>query len=480
MKKVFLFVAIVVCVLSMGADEGGPDAGAVYERMRAELNKVGAYTSTWEEYSSRGKKHEMFTRRIMRGRLMKSPKHYCRTITKAETSFDEQCKEGFQECYTASDNLSKMVLPGAYRVVGEIPIFPEDPKAYYINGENLATSGVWDFFDNWDRMLEGGRLEVEESKRGGKSCWLLTIYRGSLPDPDYNLDTAKIWVDKKTWFPKRIEYLRPGESKAAAFLDFREINLNPGLTAEDMGFEGLTLKWNLAKPPGGEGLDKLKLADYQTSGDASAGAGELLQKMDLALASIKDYAVTMTTSHRLYRVRLLKTERFNYIKGAGFGLELYEVAANYILFLPAKGSRMYHVPRLSPLVHVVPSGVYRVVGEQTFSPTDPRLFTSMGDDVKDLNFFGIRDTINKRMKTSDVEAARVKSPAGTMIRLESRVPVGPREPKVMIVVIDDNTSLPLRVDYRGYEDKDGFFQVDFAGLKTNLGLAPDGLIGDIK
>jgi len=117
-----------------------------------------------------------------------------------------------------------------------------------------------------------------------------------------------------------------------------------------------------------------------------------------------------------------------------------------------------------------------VMGEQTFTRDDPRLFSSLGDNVQDLDFFTIRDRVRGKLADSEVRTARSQEPAGILIELKTKILTGPREPKIMRLFLDPATSLPLRVEFRGYDDPQGFCQVDFSDLKTNTGLTAEDIL----
>ena len=453
------------------------DARALYERMRAELLKHPTYTGVYEDFSARGKNQEINAFRKVSVKCIQKPKWYCGTILEARFSFPDNMTPGYQECYTEKDDLSRLLLPGAFRMLGPVVLYPEDPKAYYINGENLKGEGIWEFFAEWDRMLKGGAISAEQVQLQDKPYWLLTIRRGQIPDPDYHLDLCKLWVDPNTWFPMRQEYFRPGEPKAAHVYQYRELNWDAPLKPEDMKFQGLSMSWNLAKPPGGKGLDQLQAPELKLAPEPAPKIEELLPRMDQALAPIKDYTLVMNTRFRFHRLRLIKQDRYSYLPAEhGFKVETLSLAANYILLGSTGGSRMFYVPSRDPLIHLLPGGVYKVMGEQTFTRDDPRLFSSLGDNVQDLDFFTIRDRLKAKLATSDVTAAKSAAPAGILIELKTKVPTGLREPETMQVLLDPQTSLPLQVGFRNYDDPEAFCQVEFSQLKTNSGLTVENLL----
>jgi len=478
MKKLCCGLAAAAVALVAGLHTArGEDARALYERMRTELLRHQAYTGIYEDFSARGKNQEINAFRKVSVKCIQKPKWYCGTVLEARFSFPDNMTSGYQECYTEKDDLSRLLLPGAFRMLGPVVMYPEDPKAYYINGENLKYEGIWEFFAEWDRMLQGGSIAAEQVQLQDQPYWLLTLRRGEIPDPDYHLDTCKIWVDQATWFPMRQEYFRPDEAKAAHVYQYREVKLDAPLKPEDMKFQGLSMSWNLARPPGGQGLDQLKAPEIKLAPEPAPGIEELLQRMDQALAPIKDYTVTMNTRFRFHRLRLLKQDRYSFLTAErGFKVETVSLAANYILLGSTAGSRMFYAPSHDALIHLFPGGIYKVMGEQTFTRDDPRLFSSLGDNVQDLDFLAIRDRVKAKLAFSDVTTAKSASPPGILIELKTNVPTGLREPKLMRVLLDPQTSLPLQVGFRNYDDPLAFCQVDFSELKTNSGLTVENLL----
>lgn len=464
-----LVLATLAVLLSRPAQ--GEDGRELYERMRSELFRHQTYTAVYEDYSARGKNHEINAFRVVAVKCIQTPKWYCGTILESRFSFPDQMTPGYQECYTESDDLSRLVLPGPYRMLGVIPMFPEDPKAYYLNGENLKYEGVWDYFLEWDRMLKGGSLRAEPTQWQGKSFWLLTIQRGEIPDPDYHLDTCQLWVDPDTWFPMRLEYFRPAETRSARRIIYRELKLSAPLSAQDMKFQGLAPGWNLARPALGPGLDQLTPAEPKlVPGPAPAGP-DLLTRFETALQPLQDYTAILSTRFRYHRLRLLKQDRYLYLRPEqAFALETISLAANYILLGASPGSRMFYAPGHSPLIHLLPAGIYKVMGEQTFTRDDPRLFSSLGDNVQNLDFFTLYERLKAKSGAAELRTALSTEPAGWMLELKTLSPTGPREPKIMRLFLDPETSLPTRVEFLGYDDPQGFCQVDFSQIQMNRGL----------
>jgi hypothetical protein len=224
-------------------------------------------------------------------------------------------------------------------------------------------------------------------------------------------------------------------------------------------------------------LDKLVAPEFKLGPEPAPRIEELLPRLNQALAPIKDYSVTMNTRFRFHRLRLLKQDRYSFLAAEhAFKVETVSLAANYILLGSSAGSRMFYVPSRDPLIHLFPGGVYKVMGEQTFTRDDPRLFSSLGDNVQDLDFFTIRDRIQAKLASATVATSRSASPAGILLELNTKVPAGPREPKIMRVLLDPQTFLPLQVGFRNYDDPQAFCQVEFSALKTNLGLTPENLL----
>jgi hypothetical protein len=453
------------------------DPRLIYNTMKAEIASHRTYTATFSVISERGPRHRTYARYRVFGRYVREPARYCEKRLKMEASFPEQAGAGYQECYTEKDDMSRILMPGALRVLGVIPMYPEDPKADYINGENLKRAAVWEWFEGWDRLLEAGEIEAGCKDHGGEERLLITITGD--PDPVYGHDRVKIWADRETWFPVRVETCARGDEKPALVFEFEEVRLDVPLTDDDMEFEGLAPGWNLASVsiPEGPKLDGLETVEPKLS-EADFNARRFMDMLDKALSGVRDYETKMTVELRYGRLRQYREERFLFVRqGNAFSSLNTRLEANYILLNAGEGFRAVYDPARDGLLHVIPSGVYRVMGEQTFPLDDPRVFTAIGDNVTELNFFAIRDRLKKTLETSvETKAATAAygKAKGPWIELAQKKKGVPKVPTVTRLLLDDMTRLPRRLEYRGYDDPRAYLAVTFDNTRVNLGVKKDG------
>lgn len=451
----------------------GMDPRQAYEKLRRTVTSLDSYTSTYKYSSERGEDHKIFSRRGTEGRYIRKPAHYCEKRTWVEASFREQAGAGYQECYTGADDLSRLLMPGPLRLLGLVPLYPEDPKASYLNGENLKTSAVWTWFDKWDLMLDGGRLEGRCEREGDKTYQVLTITRGRAPDPVYKHDRAVIRIDTDTWFPSKVEYFVKGDPRPVLSYEFEEVTLDPGLGEADMTFEGLIPKWNLINFPKAPELDSLAPGRADFSGLERMSSENYLARLDQALASVAEYRTTLQIKLSYGRLRQSREETFNYVRSQdSFYSQTVKVSSNYILLNAGAGFKMAYNPSLDPSIYIIPAGPFGDLGRQSFPPDDPRLFSAMGDNMTQLNFFAIREELGRRLENATPKMAsesRYEELSGPWIEVSEPDLGVPRRPTSMGLFLDGESGLPRVLLYRGYDLDGAFLEVKFVDTEVKAG-----------
>jgi len=451
----------------------------IYARLKRETLSHNTYSAVFFHSTERGPKHELFVHGRLSGKYLQHPGCWCEKRLELEASFPEQAGPGHQECYTAKDDINRILMTGAYRMLGVITMFPEDPKASYLNGENMNNTAVWTWFQKWDRMLEGGKIIAACKDYKGKPHWLLTIVRGKNPDPLYHHDVVRIFVNPDLWFPVRTEAYVPGDPRPVQIYEFQEVKLDVPLTEKDITFEGLAPRWNLVPVPGGPKLNGLTQEQPTLQDSPSLDKIEFLAMLDKALANLKDYSTGITLELRYRRLRQYRHDQFQFIrKTNSFSALTTHIESSYMLINGGEGFRTVYDPAKDKLLHILPAGVYKVMGEQTFPPDDPRLFSAIGDNITDLNFFAIRDKLNALLNQA------VKINTATAVYREAKGPwlevVGPDLglpacPSIIRLLLDEKTHLPLRLEYRGYDDPKAYLMVRFGNTKVNGELKSENL-----
>jgi hypothetical protein len=118
------------------------------------------------------------------------------------------------------------------------------------------------------------------------------------------------------------------------------------------------------------------------------------------------------------------------------------------------------------------------MGEQTFPLDDPRIFTAIGDNVTELNFFAIRDRLKKTLENAvetKAATAAYKKASGPWIEFAQKKKGVPKVPTVTRLLLDDMTRLPRRLEYRGYDDPRAYLAVTFDNTRVNQGIKKDDL-----
>ena len=453
---------------------GNMTAAEIYARLKKETFAHNSYTATYFNSSERGKNHEIFARGKLTGKYLQNPAMMCEKRLTSETSFPEQAGVGTQECYSSQDDLVRILMPGAYRALGVMTMFPEDPKASYLNGENDKRTAVWTWFEGWDRMLEAGRLTAQCGQLKGKPAWVLIILRGKNPDPLYHHDEARVWVDPELWFPVRVEKYLPNDPSPVVIYQFEQLNLEVKLTARDISFEGVAPKWNLLSMPGGPRLNSLAQEEPNLQELPGITAEGFLSMLEQALESLNDYSAELTLELKYLRLRQYRQDRFLCLKaGPAFSSLTTHLETNYMLLNSGENFRTIYDPARDDKLHVLPAGIYRFMGEQVFPPDDPRLFSALGDNIIGLNFFALRDELKKWLDQAELERLGTAAYQGARGPwLEITIPnLGiPARPTVMRLLLDEKSHLPARLEYRGYDDPKACLAVSFANTRVNTGL----------
>jgi outer membrane lipoprotein-sorting protein len=455
-----------------GCPPGPPEQ--LYARLKQETFAHNAYTATYSHSTERGARHEIYARTRLTGKYLRDPAILCEKKLGQDSSFPEQAGIGEQECYTGSDDLVRILMPGAYRALGVIVMFPEDPKASYLNGENMKRTAVWTWFPEWDRMLEGGKLTARCERYKNQPVHVLIIQRGKNPDPLYHLDEVHVFVDPERWFPIRVEKYTPGDPKPVVIYEFEEVTLDPPITEKDIAFEGMAPGWNLISESGGPKLAGLKAPEPKVTEPAGLDALAVLAMLDAALAPVKDYTTELTLEIRYLRLRQYRTDQFKYRRdGNAFSALTTHLETNYMLINGGENFRTVYDPAKDKLIHVIPAGVYKVMGEQTFPRDDPRLFSALGDNITDLGFFALRDQLKSALASAESKKAGLAASGptpGPWLELTAKNLGIPAQPNVTRLLLDPQTHLPARLEYRGYDDPQGYVAVSFANTKVNTGL----------
>ncbi len=451
----------------------------VYARLKKETFAHNGYSATYYHSTERGKKREIFARGELTGKYLQKPLRLCEKRLSSMTSFPEQAGVGEQECYNGQEDLNRILMPGAYRALGVVVMYPEDPKSSYLNGENMNNTAVWAWFKIWDRMLEGGQLSAQCATRNGKPAWVLTIVRGKNPDPLYNHNEMRIWIDPQVWFPIRLEKFVPNDPRPVVIYEFEKLDLTTPLSEKDIAFEGVAPKWSLVGPPGGSKLNSLAQQEPALKESPGLDPNSFVAMLDQALAGLKDYATELTLELRYHRLREYRRDEFMFIgPGKAWSALTIEIQANYMQINSGENFRTVYDPSKDNLLHVLPAGVYKFMGEQTFPLDDPRLFSALGDNITGLNFFAIRDELKNWLATADqkkVGLAVYEDLKGPLLEVTRKSQGIPAAPTVMRLMLNGETGLPERLEYRGYDDPKAFLSIRFSNTAINPGLKSESL-----
>ena len=173
-------------------------------------------------------------------------------------------------------------------------------------------------------------------------------------------------------------------------------------------------------------------------------------------------------------MRQYRQDQFSFIRSTNsFAVLTKHIEANYMQVNSGENFRTVYDPAKDNLLHVLPAGVYKVMGEQTFPLDDPRLFSALGDNLTGLNFFAIRDELKKWLAVADQEKSSMAAygdSRGPYLELTRKSLGIPAQPNIMRIMLDEKTHLPARLEYRGYDDAKGYLTIRFANTRSNTGI----------
>ena len=365
------------------------------------------------------------------------------------------------------------ILPPAYRALGMISLYPEDPKSFGPRGENTKSSGPWDFVNEVAAIAKNGKLSLENSKVEGKDCYCFEAVSSQGIFYRAGINRAKLCVDQKTLLPVKIEKYQPDWPKPVVATTFEEFSPNTGLTAEQLKFEGLKNPFSMIKTPSGAEFEgRIKIAPRAKLKDPAPDPQAILQNFGAAADKINDYRADLTMGFRYHRLRLYREDRFAYHRSP-YWFTLYTTVqdANYLLLSHSAGSALWYSPSDKNL-HLVGGGVQKIMGEQVFSGIDYKFYDNTGDNPFQLDFPALKKLIAESFSNDKARAWMTEYQGKKMWELEL-YRTGQTPPlwfgKINLV-IDPETALPAVLELSGYDDPKALVAMTFSSIKTNIGI----------
>jgi hypothetical protein len=472
MKKIRTMMVWAVLLGSLAMEK--MDGDELFAEVVKRVNALQDCRVKFKLYSSWGKDQAVHSLAFEEAEYLREPRLYYQRRTRVEANYKEQGGSGFQEIYRGSEDISELLMPGALRALGLIKLFPEDPKGFGMNGGNLKTMAPWDMVNGFERMARLGKVSVTSISREGKSLLVFDIVQN--PGTYYfsGVNRGRLFVDAKTLLPLRFEWWYPGQSEAECWLEYQEFAADTGLKPEDIAFEGFKSPFSLIKSPSLQEIEPyLKPLKRTRVPDPAPDFQAVLERFRKAVDGLDSYRADLAMSFRYGRLRLYREDRFAYHKNPyWFTLVTTAQKADYLLLNHSAGAVLWLEPS-DRTFHIIGGGVQRLLGEQVFSESDYKFYSSLGDNPYELDFPRILAMLESSF-TSDRGCWFVEYQGRKMIELKAeRHPPGlMRAPARLNLILDPESSLPAAVEFTGYDDPQAFMAMSIKNIQTPLTIKP--------
>jgi outer membrane lipoprotein-sorting protein len=455
------------------------DAVAVFEQMAVAVKAVDNYTARLVYYSSSSGPSPIWARTVAEGKFVHSPVRAYQKVLSNVSNFNEQVKPGTQMIFDGKLNEQLLLLPGVMQMTGVIHLFPEDVKCMDLTGTPRTIHTIWDQVEDWKAKLKTGALALRAEPDQGASYPVLTMtFPTASPGGRAKISRIEIWVDPATHLPRRYRGFVNDNAAAVAEVEYSAVKVNPGLKAEDLDFEGLSL-WSFPAQfvANADGLDQLKYEPPARQDGAPPTVEQVQQRLESALAPIKDYRAEFNFTMKYFRLRASGWVTQSLIREPrAFRLEFApDLRINHLHMLSAGGKVCLR--RDERTYAAMGSGALRAAGVQLMHVDDPRSDFPCGESFSNLNLFELLPRLKWYRQNGKVTVDLVKIGSLICPRLimERTTPPQPGELQDLTVILNPETWLPVRVEYLGNLDPQGYTVIDYQTLKTNLGLKEEDL-----
>jgi len=473
MKKLFLGLALLFLVSAETVDQ--KKALESFDQAVKTAQALKDCSMRFKLYASMGKNNEMYLYAVETGKYLHHPLLYYQRRDETKASYKEQGGDGFQEIYRGDEDMTIILMPGAYRALGLIKLYPEDPKGFGMNGGSLKSMAPWDAMEGFSKMAKIGKVTLENGNLNNKPYLVFEIVQN--PGTYYNagINRAKIYVDPQTNLINRFEQFRPGSDKPCAWVEYVDLKVNTGLTPEQFSFEGFKSPFSLVKSPPPSEVDPVLTPIARSKlPDPGPDAQTVIASFNKAVDSINSYRADLSMRFRYRRLRLYREDRYAYNrKPYWFTLATTAQKADYILLNHSAGAVLWIDPADNSF-HIIGGGVQRILGEQVFSGADYKFFSTLGDNPYELDFPHVQAMLKGYFAGGKAEAWVVDYKGKKMWELQvSRAgEVWSRHPGKINLVIDPETSLPRVIELSGYDDPRAIMAMTVDNIKLNPGIKP--------
>jgi hypothetical protein len=473
MKKMFLGLALLLLLSAENADQ--KKALEQFDQAVKAAEALKDCQMRFKLYAANGKNNEMNFYSVQEGKYIHHPLYYYQRRDEVQASYKEQGGVGFQEIYRGDQDITEVLMPGAFRALGIVRLLPEDPKGYGMNGGNLKSMAPWDAMERFDRMAKKGKVTMSTATLNNKPYTVFEIVQNPGTYFIAGINRAKVFVDPQTNLINRFEQFRPGQEKPCAWSEYENLRVNTGITPEQLSFEGFKSPFSLVKSPPGSEVDPLLTPVVRNKvAEPAPDTQAILEKFNKATDGINSYRADLAMRFRYKRLRLYREDRYAYNrKPYWFTLVTTAQKADYILLNHSAGAVLWIEPSDNS-IHIIGGGVQRILGEQVFSGTDYKFFSTLGDNPYELSFPNIQALLKGYFAGGKTEAWTVDYKGKKMWELQvTRAgEVWEHHPGKINLVIDPENNLPRVVQLSGYDDPRADMTLTVDNLKLNPGIKP--------
>jgi len=478
-RSLLAALALSACLLPAVGARTGPEARELFDAMAAAIDKLSDYEADWEHYTATPGKHPIHGQKKSSGKFLRNPALCYDNILVSENNYYDPLTPATQMIHDSRTRELLILLPGGRRLLGVIHVFEEDAKNIRLNRESLKREPWWEQLEIWRSKLEKGSLALSKKSWDGKQYKILAL---SFPVEDYGtrpeIGRYDIWVNPADNLPRRCQGYVKGQDKPVYDYKITRLEANKGITADDVKFQGLAL-WSFPAQfvANAEGLDKIKWNKAPGAKDAEPPSFASAQrKYRAAIAGIGDYRAELTVTQKYFRIKSAGKIGASVIREPRFFL--FEIGKDYRvnhLGMIAAGTRVCYY-RDQKAYASLGGGAMRVVGVQLMHVDDLRSDFVFGESWRGMNLFELEKRMKWYMQNGDISVEMVNAGGKTLPRLIMKRKTEPRPAQIQhVAVILGPDWLPVRVEYFGNGDHEGFAIVEYNSIKTNLGLKEEDL-----
>ena len=463
------------------ADQGASvQAGQVFDQMAAAVDQVKDYQAEWHHFSSTGGARPLSARKNSQGKFLRSPALSYEKILTNDNNFKDPLDAKTQMIYDSRTRELKMLLSGSRRLLGVVHVFGEDSQCLWLNGETLQHESLWEQVADWRAKRESGTLALRTESYQGRDFFVLSLgfpaeSLGARPE----ITRIEIWVDAGRHLPLRYRGFVAGEAQPVLDHELTKLETNVGIKPEGIAFEGLSL-WSFPAQfvAPATGLENLRFQPLPVAAEAKPPSFDQVQEhFAEALAPVKDYRAELRLGERYFRVKTRGKIAAQVIKAPFFFRFDFEpdFRINHLHLASPGGKVCYR--RNEHSYATLGGGAMRLVGVQLTDVDYRRFDFTFGEGLDSLNLFALLERMkwysaHGQVSTEMVQLGGKACPRAVMTR-SGQPRVG--EIQNLAVVFNPETWLPLRLEYSGSQDPEGFGLIEYQSILTNLGLKEDEL-----